>query len=152
MEQASGVVIEQVNANIAKVKIDRKTMCGENCAACGQICGSRATVVLAENKINAKQGDPVIVQIPTSKGFQAMLFTYGIPILYTFLLVACMGTFLSETLGAIFLLSGIVLWFFLLWILEKKGVFFAMFKTQIIRIQEHNDEKTEHHNRTLRQR
>lgn len=138
MEKAFGIVLEQKNPNVAKVQIDRKSMCGDNCASCGGLCGKRETVVLAENKLGAKEGDRVIVQIPTKKGFLAMLLTYGVPLLYAILLVGCMGTFLSEKLGAPLLLGGVVLWFGILWLLEKKGIFFTMFKTEIIQIQEHN--------------
>lgn len=65
-----------------------------------------------------------------------MLVTYGVPLLFSMIVVALMGILLPEQAGAGLLLGGVVLWFFILWLLEKKGVFVTMFKTEIIEIQE----------------
>lgn len=136
MEKTSGTVTELKGKNVAKVKIKRKQMCGENCASCGHICGGTETVILAENKVGAAVGDEVTVQIPEKKGFLAMLVTYGVPLLFCMIVVALMGILLPEQAGAGLLLGGVVLWFFILWLLEKKGVFVTMFKTEIIEIRE----------------
>ena len=133
MEKAMGVVVSENNGT-ANVKIDRKGMCGDNCASCKSICGIKDTVVLARNNKGAKVGDKVSVSIPTTKGMLAMLITYGVPLLYSLFIAILMAVFLTEKLGALLLLSGIAAWFVVLWILEKKGIFFANFKTEITEI------------------
>ena len=51
-------------------------------------------------------------------------------LIITVLMAVCM----TEKVGAIALISGIILWFLALWILEKKGIFFTAFKTEITEI------------------
>ena len=133
MEKAIGTVLE-INGDMAKVKIDRKSMCGDNCASCGNICGVKDTILSVSNSICAKQNDKVLVSIPTTKGIVAMLITYGVPLMYALFLMIVMAAGVAESLGAILLISGTVLWFLTLWILEKKGIFFTMFKAEIIEI------------------
>ena len=133
MEQVIGTVLE-INGDMAKVKIDRKSMCGDNCAGCGKICGVKDTILSVSNSICAKQNDKVLVSIPTTKGIVAMLITYGVPLMYALFLMIAMAAGVAESLGAILLISGTVLWFLTLWILEKKGIFFTMFKAEIIEI------------------
>ena len=48
MEQAIGVVLELIKG-MAKIKIDRKGMCGDNCASCKSMCGMHDTVIVADN-------------------------------------------------------------------------------------------------------
>ena len=133
MEQAIGIVTE-ANGTFAKVKIDRKGMCGDACATCKSVCGMHDTVIQAKNTKNADKGDRVTVAIPTRKGMLAMVITYGVPLIYALVITICMAFFLSEQMGAILLLLGIAAWFLTLWLLEKKGIFFTAFKTEIIEI------------------
>ena len=133
MEQAIGVVLELIKG-MAKIKIDRKGMCGDNCASCKSMCGMHDTVIVADNAKNASVGDRVSVSIPTKKGLQAMLIAYGIPLLYLLTITVLMAVFIPEKLGASLLLSGIILWFIILCVLEKKGLFFRKFKAEITEI------------------
>jgi len=133
MEQAIGIVTE-VSDGMAKVKIDRKGMCGDSCATCKSICSMHETVLQARNTANAKVNDKVCVTIPTRKGISAMIITYGVPLLYALIITVLMAVGMAEKTGAIALISGIILWFLALWVLEKKGIFFTAFKTEITEI------------------
>lgn len=133
MEQAIGKVTK-ISGKKAKVMLDRKTMCGESCASCGNLCGITNTEITARNGIGASLGDIVTVEIPTRKGILAMLITYGVPLLYTIIITVLMALFLEEKAGAILLLLGVISWFVVLWLLEKRGIFFSAFKTDIIKI------------------
>lgn len=133
MEQAIGIVT-YAKDNFAKVKIDRKGMCGDNCASCKSICGLHDTVIRAINTANASVGQRVAVKIPTSKGILALIITYGIPLLYSLIITLLMALFLPEKTGAFVLLAGIILWFLVLWLLEKKGLFLKSFKAEITEI------------------
>lgn len=133
MEQASGIVLE-INSKTARIKIDRKGMCGDNCATCKSICSMHNTIIQAKNDKNAEKGDFVRVSIPTKKGIAAMLITYGVPLLYTLIITVLMAVFVPESIGAALLLSGILLWFIILRILEKRGLFSADFKAEITEI------------------
>lgn len=133
MEKAIGIVT-YTKDNFAMVKIDRKGMCGDNCATCKSICSLHDTVVRAVNTKNAKAGQKVSVEISTEKGFLAMIIAYGIPLLYSLIITVLMALFLPEKVGASVLLAGVVLWFLALWFLEKKGLFIRSFKTEITEI------------------
>ncbi|MBQ7039435.1 MAG: SoxR reducing system RseC family protein, partial [Clostridia bacterium] len=106
MEQAIGIVTE-INGSMAKVKIDRKGMCGDSCATCKSICSMHDTVLQARNTANAQKGDLVTVQIPTRKGLLAMIITYGVPLLYAVIITVLMAVFIPEKAGAILLIAGI---------------------------------------------
>ena len=68
MEQVIGKVIRVKKGGYAEVKLDRKSMCGESCAACGGLCGLHDSVIRAKNTLNAKENDWVEVSVPTAKG------------------------------------------------------------------------------------
>lgn len=133
MEKAIGIVTYTKN-NMAMVKIDRKSMCGDNCGSCKSMCGLHDTIVRAVNTANAKAGQKVSVKVPTSNGIMALVITYGVPLLYSVIITLLMALFLPEKTGAFVLLAGIVLWFLVLWLFEKKGLFAKNFKTEITEI------------------
>lgn len=137
MEQAIGTVVS-IDKTYAKIKLDRKSMCGDNCASCGGMCGIRNTIIRAKNTVNALVGDTVLVQIPTNKGILAMFLTYGIPLIYMVVMAVFMAIFLTERQGIILIALGLCAWALILYISEKKGKFLSSFNTEIINIIKEN--------------
>lgn len=137
MEQAIGTVVA-TDKSYAKIKLDRKSMCGENCASCGGMCGVQNTVIRAKNTVNASVGDIVLVEVPTSKGLLALFLTYGIPLIYMVAIAVFMAIFLTEKQGIILIALGLLVWALILYISEKKGRFLSSFNTEIISIIKEN--------------
>ncbi|MBQ2966672.1 MAG: SoxR reducing system RseC family protein [Clostridia bacterium] len=136
MEQVIGKITDVKENGYAEVKLDRKSMCGESCAACGGLCGLHDSIIRAKNIVHAKKGDPVTVGIPTLKGISAMLIAYGIPLLYMLLIAGLMAVCIPEKIGATVLIAGVAVWFLLLHILEKKGIFSKQFEACVVSIEE----------------
>lgn len=140
MEQVIGKVIGFKENGTAYVKLDRKSMCGESCASCGGLCGLHDSVIQAKNIKNARLNDWVEVQIPTLKGIHAMLIAYGVPLLYMLVIAALMAVCIPEKIGASILIGGVVLWFFALFLLERKGIFSKRFEACITKVTEAKNE------------
>ncbi|MBC2580352.1 SoxR reducing system RseC family protein [Clostridium sp. DJ247] len=89
-KEAEGVVIE-VSGNIAKVKVNRHGEC-KNCGACP---GDNAAVLEVQNKIRAKPGQRVVLEIRETNMLKAAFIVYILPLIS--ILVGCViGTLLSE--------------------------------------------------------
>ncbi|MBR3943409.1 MAG: SoxR reducing system RseC family protein [Clostridia bacterium] len=140
MEQVIGKVLRIKKNNYAEVKLDRKSMCGESCAACGGLCGLHDSVICAKNTLKAKENDWVEVSVPTAKGIGAMCIAYGVPLLYMLVVAVLMAIFIPEKIGAIILICGVAFWFVLLHFLEKKGAFGKRFEAKITKITEDKNE------------
>ena len=140
MEQVIGKVIRVKKGGYAEVKLDRKSMCGESCAACGGLCGLHDSVIRAKNTLNAKENDWVEVSVPTAKGMGALCIAYGVPLLYMIIIAVLMAMFIPEKIGAILLIAGVVFWFVSLHFLEKKGAFGKRFEATVTKIMEDKNE------------
>ncbi len=80
MEQ-TGFVTE-INGDVAKVRVDRESACGGNCAGCH---GCPQTAVLVSCPINPENpvhiGEEVKVIMPTGRFFSGLFKSYGVLIL-----------------------------------------------------------------------
>ncbi len=59
----------------------RKSACGENCATCKAACSSREHTFIAKNTIGAKEGDTVIIEMPTSSVLKSAFLVYILPLM-----------------------------------------------------------------------
>ena len=124
--------------NIAVVEVQRSTAC-ESCGACS--VGKEKLVVTAEveNKVNAKVGDEVNVEMEFSGVLSASLIMYGS--MFVAVMAGCILGFyglakfipLDENLvgfltGAVFMAAD----FFIIKAYDKKGAFKEKFKIRII--------------------
>lgn len=140
MEQVIGKVIRVKKDGYAEVKLDRKSMCGESCAACGGLCGLHDSVIRAKNTPKAKENDWVEVSVPTAKGMGALGIAYGVPLLYMIAIAVLMAVCIPEKIGAVLLIAGVIVWFVLLHFLEKKGAFGKQFEATVTKIMEDKNE------------
>lgn len=89
-KEVEGVVID-LCGNIAKVKVNRHGEC-KNCGACP---GDNAAILEVQNKIEAKLGQRVVVEIREANMLKAAFVVYILPLIS--ILVGCIiGTLLSE--------------------------------------------------------
>lgn len=75
----TGTVVSS-DGGTAKIKVRRTSACGENCAHCGGSCGGLFMIVTAENQADAKPGDTVELEMPSSKVLTAALWIYIVPV------------------------------------------------------------------------
>ncbi len=119
MEKAEGVIVEN-NQKTSKVKIVRGSMCGDNCGSCN-LCGKRETIVFAENNINAKKGDRVVLEMQSKEGLIAAVLVYGAPLLILILGIVIISAFnYNQAKGLLITLCVIVLYFLALKKLDRK--------------------------------
>ena len=82
------VTVLSVSGSRAKVIHHRPTACHGDCDHCEGGCGSMAAreslVVEAENLINAKPGDQVMIEGDTGKVASAILLVYVLPLILFF--------------------------------------------------------------------
>ncbi len=119
----------------AQVLIRRNAMCGE-CGAC-QIGKENMTMnATALNKAGARRGDQVLVEVPSITGINALLISYGIPLLF-FLCGIALGWLIAPKVGIIFT----VVTYFVIYFLEKRDVFKAKFDPVIVEVLSDEDVK-----------
>ena len=86
-------IIKGTRGDIADVEISRSTACGDNCASCG-LCSGRTAIVKATNKINAAEGDTVLMEMADKTVLGTAFLVYVIPLI----LLVC-GYFAGYELG-----------------------------------------------------
>lgn len=75
-DNKEGIVVE-INNNIAKVKLGKHSDC-ESCGACP---GSQNVFIDAENKVSAKVGQRVFLEIKEVSMVKASFFTFILPLI-----------------------------------------------------------------------
>lgn len=77
--RCEGVVTEKSEKSV-KVKIERNSACGENCASCG-MCPGTEQIVEVENCTNADVGDMVLVEMKSKNVLKAAFLVYILPLI-----------------------------------------------------------------------
>ncbi len=116
-----GFVIE-VSEESIKVRVDRESACGGNCAVCHG-CPQNAVVVTCpvQPDMTFRQGEKVRVLMPTGRFFSGMMRSYGV-LIFTVLLGAVLGFFLTKSEGVSVLgaFIGLLIGGFLVSLFSKK--------------------------------
>ncbi len=127
-----GIVTKCIN-EFAFVKIIRNSMCGEDCGSCN-LCAKREIEIKAINTPGAKVGETVELKMPEESGFSAALFAYGIPM---FIIIAgiIIGACIDKTkMIAIASLCVSIMWYVILFLLEKNKNYSKMLTPEIDKI------------------
>jgi len=90
-----GLVID-TNESIAQVLVTKNANC-KNCNACS-IGKGRAMVTEADNSINAKKDDSVLVEVSDRQAIKAWLLVFGLPLIALFIGVFGIGR-IVQSLG-----------------------------------------------------
>lgn len=124
-----GIVCD-ITENKTYVYIPRTSACGGNCASCSA-CTEVKNKIEVINTIGAKKGDRVTVSMPTYKVMGYAFSVYLLPVILTIFFVTMSDAyFKSAILDVLVALLCIILWIFMVRILNKK----AKFKNEIINI------------------
>lgn len=97
-DSIEGIVIE-VNAEIAKVKINRHS----DCSNCGLCQGEDALIIDAPNSFNTKPGQRVILEIKEKNMLKAAFAVYILP-----LIMVAGGIYLGYFFSSIFKISNVL--------------------------------------------
>ncbi len=93
--------VKSVNGDTCEVLVKRKTACGENCAACKGGCTAKEQICIAKNKIGAKIGDKVLIELSGDKVLFSAFLVYILPILLFFLVFGAASRMgFGEAVGA----------------------------------------------------
>lgn len=76
--------VEKTDGKIAVVKVAKKSACGENCASCKGGCTPGERRITVKNKIAAKPGETVVLEMPGEKVIFAAFLAYILPIIVFF--------------------------------------------------------------------
>ena len=87
-----------VKDKTTRIEIKRVSACGESCASCKGGCETTNHYVDATNKIGAKPGDTVDIEMSTKTFLSAVAITYGIPLIMLFIGIASGGA-LFRSIG-----------------------------------------------------
>lgn len=74
-------IVKSVDGEFCTCATRRKSACGDNCATCKAVCSSREHIFTAKNTIGAKEGDTVIIEMPTSSVLKSAFLVYILPLL-----------------------------------------------------------------------
>ncbi|NLY09881.1 MAG: SoxR reducing system RseC family protein [Tissierellia bacterium] len=96
MEQIG--VVTNLTDQMAHLKIERQTACGEHCKGCPVGCEIKEHNIVVPNSIGAKVGDRVELQSESKLILKYIFIIYGVP--FVFLLVGIfLGNFILKSMG-----------------------------------------------------
>ena len=78
-------VVEAVVGSEVRVRIRRMSACGGNCAGCSGNCNAGTLIVNAENRVGAKPGDTVELEMPSGRVLKTAAWVYLVPLLFLIL-------------------------------------------------------------------
>lgn len=99
MKTEVGVVIE-INGNLSEVRMGKHS----DCKDCGACPGSDSAIITADNRIGAKPGQRVSVELQESNALIAAFVIFVLPLIFVFIGVIA-GKELGELLGVNELIS-----------------------------------------------
>lgn len=133
MEKAFGEV-NKIKGDMAEVLIERGSMCGENCSSCG-MCEKRKYKILAKNNVGAKAGDKVVLGVSASRGLKAATLVYAVPVIILIAATAVLLSFgISEGTSVLTAFCIMAVWFFGVFIADKRGIFKEKISAEITEI------------------
>ena len=113
-------VVEKLEKGKAKVKVDKKDECSK-CGMCLFSAGAKSTTFTCENKLGAKTGDTVVIDLTEKGKLPGILLVFLVPlILIGISAVISLVVIKKEMWMLILSLISIAVWFFILSFIDKK--------------------------------
>lgn len=100
-KETEGVVIS-LDGKIAKVRASRHS----DCDSCGACPGDKATIMDVYNRVDARVGQRVIIEIPEANMLKAAFVVYMLPLL-TIFVGYLIGVWISQKYGSPALLTEV---------------------------------------------
>lgn len=138
-------LVTEASGKFAKVKINKK----EECAKCGMCLfpkNAGYAIVNAENSLNAKAGDSVMIETSAKAKSLGVVLVFAVPLVLV-LVSALIGYLaIGKEIWILFLsLISLVLWYTILAVIDKKlqkKVTFASVITAIVKTGDNNERDT----------
>lgn len=111
--EVKGIVTALCKNNVAKVMIERASMCGGKCVECQNTCGNKSEIFVKYSE-SLEVGDTVIVSERSDKVLLLSAFVFIIPLGVMIIVYNCMLSLKNETLTALVSLAGGIASFLLL--------------------------------------
>lgn len=90
-------IVEEIIGKNARVRVIKKSACGENCASCGGCVPSERTLE-AKNSIGAEAGDRVILELAGERVLSAAALVYILPLaVFIAVYFLCMNKIAAES-------------------------------------------------------
>ncbi len=110
-------VIKNMSGLSAIVRVRRKGACGQSCGRChGCSAPNEIIEVKAVNRVNAKEGDLVLVESGTKETLKLAAVVYLLPIVLFFI-----GWLITPSLGAVGVVVGLGFTVLVNMLVTKKG-------------------------------
>ena len=127
-------IVTQVKKGKAKVKVNKKDECSK-CGLCLFPKGAESIEFTADNSLNAKEGDEVIISREKDGKFLAIVLVFLVPLLLVGVAVALgIAVIGNEILIPVIAVGLIVIWYTALSLLDKKIKTLNSFIFKIIKI------------------
>jgi sigma-E factor negative regulatory protein RseC len=78
-----GLVVSRRNENVV-IEVTRSSACGDKCGSCGGNCEKRVIKAEVKNRLNAKIGDYIEVEVADKSILKAALIVYIMPLALLF--------------------------------------------------------------------
>lgn len=127
-------IITAVDGNRATVKVDKKDECSK-CGMCLFPKNASSIEFSAENCLNAREGDTVIIESQKDTKFFGALLTFLVPLLLIGIAVL-INHFLikSDIWVAVLAVALVVIWYFILALIDKRLKKSFSFSMKIVEI------------------
>lgn len=113
-----GVVLSVKN-EFAKVRVGRNSACA-SCGKCGMTERQKHVDFYASNKVNAREGDTVVLDIPDANSAKLALYGYFIPIVPALgLLFLALGVKWPDWAAALMFIVGMAVGFAVVALIDK---------------------------------
>lgn len=114
-------IIESIDGDSAIVRINRTSACGENCAGCKGGCTPTQQLVSAKNNVNAKEGEKVLLYMPSSTVLGAAAAVYIIPLAVLIISYILFNMHFSEIISILLAGAATALVYALIAAVSKKN-------------------------------
>ncbi len=136
-------IVKKVAGQTATLVIDKKDECSK-CGMCLFPKGANAIEFEAVNRVNAKEGDTVLIDRQEKGKLTAILLVFLVPLLLILLSSVIALTVIRNELWALWLsLISLAVWFILLAFLDKRLKRTKGFTTTIVKIIETSEKEKE---------
>ena len=84
-------IVEEIDREFIRVRVAKKSACGENCVSCRGGCVPTERIISVKNTVPCDVGDKVVLEIKSERVIGAAFLVYIVPLLSLFL-----GYFLGD--------------------------------------------------------
>lgn len=136
-------IVTSLDGDYAYVKVNKKDECSK-CGMCLFPKNADSIKFRSENKIGAKIGDTVVIETKEKAKTLGILLVFGVPLLLVIASLILGYIFIkNETVSLIVAVGVVIIWFFILSLIDRKLKNSLKFSSKIQEIQNRIKEERE---------